>query len=75
MLLPTQDKELKTRLIQMINNAANYLLPTTSEHVVVKQRELVIDELLKEIEQRGYHKGLPSGIEEALNSGDGTYRP
>jgi hypothetical protein len=72
MLKPTQDKELKTRLIQMVNNASNYMPVTDSELVATKQREIVIDEILKEMEKRGYHIGLPPSIEEAFNSGDGV---
>ena len=35
----------------------------------------VQDALLKKLEDLGYHKGLPPSIAEALNSGDGVYRP
>jgi hypothetical protein len=75
MLKPTQDKDLKTRLHQMFKNADKYWEWTDCQRVVEERREIFITEILKEIEQRGYHVGLPSIIEEALNSSDGTYRP
>jgi hypothetical protein len=31
--------------------------------------------LLKQLEDMGYHIGLPESTEWALNSGDGVYRP
>ncbi len=30
---------------------------------------------IAKLEKLGYHKGLPTSVEEALNSGDGAYRP
>lgn len=75
MLKPTQDKELKMRLNQMFDNADKYWEWTASKNVVLERREIFINHLLKELEKRGYHKGLYPSIEEALNSGDGVYRP
>lgn len=75
MLKPTQDKELKERLVRMFDNASENFGWTTSKNVIHERHELVVTEILKEIEKRGYHIGLPPSIEEALNSGDGTYRP
>ncbi len=64
MIKPTQDKVLRQSLI----------------YQAVKFMELnlanqMVDDFLAESERVGYHKGLPPSIEEALNSGDGTYRP
>jgi len=75
MLLPTQDEELRNRLVRMFDNATEVFQWTNSKREVHKRHELVISELLKELEKDGYHKGLPPSIEEALNSGDGVYRP
>lgn len=75
MLLPTQDEKLRDRLVRMVDNATEVFQWTNSKNEVHKQHELVISEILKEIEKEGYHKGLPSSIEEALNSRDGSYRP
>jgi hypothetical protein len=75
MLIPTRDKNLKTRLIQMFENADKYWAWTDSQTVAAKRREIFIEEILKELDKRGYHIGLPETIEHALNSGDGTYRP
>ena len=46
-------------------------LPEKHKH----EYELTAGRLLMALENLGYHKGLPSSIEEALNSVDGTYRP
>lgn len=75
MLLPTQDKELNDRLVRMLDNASKIFGFTPSEKKIHKRHELVVSEILKDIEKEGYHKGLPPSIEEALNSGDGTYHP
>ena len=37
--------------------------------------ESTTNKILAKLEELGYYKGLPSSIEEALNSGDGVYRP
>ncbi len=64
MIKPTEDKVLRQSLIYQ---AVKFLPLTTATELV--------DDFLKEIEDEGYHKGLPPNIEEALNSGDGAYRP
>lgn len=63
-MLPTQDKELKARIIQMTVNAENLWEWTPSKTIADVRRDIFIDEVIKEFEKRGYCK-----------SGDGTYRP
>lgn len=65
MLLPTQDKVLRQSLIyQAVKHTPNLAIASD-----------LVDDFLKEVEGCGYHKGLPTSIEEALSSGDGAYRP
>ncbi len=64
MLKPTQDKQLRKAIAEII--IRRYIVSGSSD---------TLDELLSVIEKLGYHKGLPPSIEEALNSGDGAYRP
>lgn len=66
MLLPTQDKEAKTEVLKVLDRFHGY-----SDIVL----SIDADNILKSLEKLGYYKGLPSNIEEALNSGDGVYRP
>jgi len=65
MLRPTDDKELR----QFIENAI----------FAAKQGVISVsgsaNHILKHLDKEGYHIGLPSSIEWALNSGDGVYRP
>lgn len=65
MLLPTQDQYLE----QFIHNAI----------FAAKQGNIspqsACNHILKHLDDEGYHKGLPTSIEWALNSGDGVYRP
>ena len=61
-LLPTQDKELEAEVTKIV----------TMTHVAPAMRgKLILDVM----QSYGYYKGLPDSISEALNSGDGTYRP
>ncbi len=62
MILPTQDKELEQEVAKII----------CIEYLPQRARAKLI---LDVIESYGYHKGLPDSIVEALNSGDGSYRP
>ncbi len=64
MTKPTQDKVLRQSLIYQ---AVKFLPLNTATELV--------NDFLKEIEGKGYYYGLPPSIEEALNSGDGVYRP
>lgn len=70
MLLPTKDIEVLTAVIDILwrfdpdHNRYSYKVVQTDAQ-----------DILSALEKLGYHKGLPSSIEEALNSGDGVYRP
>lgn len=64
MILPTQDKVLRQSLIYQ-----------TVKHMNLATATDLVNDFLIEAESCGYHKGLPGSIEEALNSGDGVYRP
>ena len=63
--LPTEDKELKERLVRMFDNATECFEWTTSKKIVHERHELVVGEILKEFEKRGYHKGMPNWITNA----------
>lgn len=65
MLRPINDKELKDFLDFTLAQAKNG--DFTIEHLK--------GNICSYLDKRGYHVGLPSSIEWALNSGDGTYRP
>ena len=62
MMLPTKDKELEQEIAKIVCMA---YLPQAA------RAKLILDV----VESHGYHKGLPESIEQALNSGDGVYRP
>lgn len=64
MLKPTQDKVLRQSLIYQ-----------AVKHIDLSTATDLVNDFLIEAENCGYHKGLPPSIEEALNSGDGVYRP
>lgn len=74
-ILPTQDSEMKERLTRMFFTVSKASEFTTSEKIARQQSERVAEMVLEVFEKWGYYKGLPSNIEEALNSGDGVYRP
>lgn len=67
MLLPTRDEK-ALHLITESLRAAEMRQGSTNHTYYA---ELI----LKQLEDMGYHIGLPSSIEWALNSGDGVYRP
>lgn len=64
MLHPTQDKTTRQAILYQATKFLNLANAT-----------LLIDDILDLLERNGYHKGLPDSIVEALNSGDGVYRP
>ena len=66
MIKPTQDKELR----QFI-----YFRLLDLTEIEGTKIEDILNQILNELEKRDYHVGLPPSIEEALNSGDGSYRP
>jgi hypothetical protein len=82
MLKPTQDKQLRNQIISVIqantpcrqcsnwDKDGAYCFGTQDTNCCSK-----IEVILQILENKGYHVGLPSDIEWALNSGDGTYRP
>lgn len=79
MILPTQDKELIKDVIKIVKDG-RCLVTTTCNKCEANNTELcsayaIMDSILKICEWKGYHVGLPPSIEEALNSGDGTYKP
>ena len=71
---PTRDEELRQEVRMAIMQE---LTPITGLHKpeLVATILRLADSILGTVEARGYYKGTPSSIEEALNSGDGTYRP
>ncbi len=71
MLKPTQDKETKYTDEEIERKLDNEWDGLDSVSLV----QFVTDDLLTKLEKLGYHKGLPSSIEETPNSGDGAYRP
>ncbi len=75
---PTQDKKLRDEITTYVYE--NFT--TWKERWFINLKKVdqdnwrtYGDDICKIIEKRGYHIGLPSIIEEALNSGDGVYRP
>lgn len=69
MKLPTQDKEIRERFVRMFDNATECFEATTSKRVVHERHELVVNEILKELERRGYHIDLQTLEERVLNRG------
>jgi len=53
----------------------DYCLQLSEDIRVWEIAHEIVNRTLVKLEKLGYHKGLPSSIEEALTSGDGTYRP
>ncbi len=77
---PTQDKEamMKTEsaILRFVKTLTTGLTETKPEIFYTEANvEKCRADILNALEKLGYHKGLPSSIEEALNSGDGSYRP
>jgi hypothetical protein len=79
MLKLYQDKELKQKinsiLLSFIKTMQIELLDTPEIFYSTDKKNECVNKILVELENRGYHVGLPPSIEEALNSGDGVYRP
>lgn len=80
MLLPTQDKEAKMTSQEIINAVCGdcpFEMHFTDEQCRACQRQLegIATAQVYKLEELGYYKGLPTSVEEALNSGDGAYRP
>lgn len=91
MLKPTQDKEANDLIKRLIRedvahfdckgDCPDEVAIYGNEHYGETIRtdeycnECFTKRILEIIEGLGYYKGLPPSIEEALNSGDGVYRP
>ena len=79
MLKPTQDKELKDKITQIIKDSRCYCQCKCEDcevnNTINCSAYCCMDSIGLELAARGYHIGLPESIEWALNSGDGTYRP
>jgi hypothetical protein len=78
MITPRQDKEMREEIASYLYKCfgawienSYYDLSKTNK---AGWQEYAMD-ILEKMEAGGYHKGLPPSIEEALNSGDGVYRP
>lgn len=74
MIQPQYDDKLKAELKTIISGIVtefSRLSETQLSGYIDKQVDLIVAKM----DNRGYHVGLPSDIEWALNSGDGTYRP
>lgn len=70
MILPTQDGEAKIAIMDIL---WRFDPDKTRYSDVVLETDA--QDILRALERLGYYKGLPDGITEALNSGDGVYRP
>jgi len=83
MLLPTQDKKARLtpreiqKYIDLARQSGSNVNINATGYKYGWRRAIndAIDDQIAKLEKLGYHKGLPSTIEEALNIGDGTYRP
>jgi hypothetical protein len=81
MMKPTKDKELKKELQKILDQAdcetenCNNCKFFSGKGGNDCEAPEITDQVLKLFEDKGYHVGLPSDIEWALNSGDGVYRP
>ena len=74
MLKPTQDEQ----AIQATKEAIYFNITPISDiggAILMESINIMVNRILQRLEELGYHKGLPPSIEEALNSGDGVYRP
>jgi hypothetical protein len=70
MLKPTQDNELKKKLSEIfVRYSYSFEVEDNYDNLDF------VKEALELMEKLGYHTGLPTSAEEALNSGDGVYRP
>lgn len=76
MLLPTQDKEARLTDEEIRKAIEHHMIggdPCYSGYIWPMRS--VCEAQLVKLQKLGYHKGLPPSIGEALNSGDGAYRP
>lgn len=62
-LKPTQDKQLRERLIQATNNMAEVMPYTDSKVKAMQQREAAIVYLLRLVEEYGYTKSDSRALE------------
>jgi hypothetical protein len=67
MQLPTQDIEAKTAVMDIL-----WRFDPGYKKYGTTVIQTDAQDILRALEKLGYHKGLPSSIEEALNSGDGV---
>ena len=67
MIRPTQDDNARHLIVESLRAAE--MRQGCTNHTYYA------DKVLKQLEEMGYHIGLPDSINEALNSGDGVYRP
>ena len=74
MMRPTQDNALRTAVRTILVNL-RYRIETEHYDYHTDAVDDARDAMLGEFEKRGYHAGLLESIEQALNSGDGVYRP
>ncbi len=73
MLLPTQDTEARLTDEELHQCAVRCFINFPNDsHKLGKE---IVETTLAKLEKLGYYKGLPPSIEEAMNSGDGAYRP
>lgn len=80
MLKPTRDtdaKLTKEEIIIAVCGDCPFEDKFTNEecHACQRQLEGVATAQVRKLEKLGYYRGLPTSIEEALNSGNGVYRP
>lgn len=77
MLKPTQDKQaiLTPDELKAVQDEVEAQDHTFTISVILAICHAIAKEQVAKLERLGYHKGLPPSIEEALNSGDGVYRP
>jgi len=77
MLKPTQDKNalLTPEEIEQGINDYYWSEDMPMDTGITRENYAVALAQIAKLERLGYHIGLPPSIEEALNSGDGVYRP
>lgn len=83
MQLPSEDKELRENIAKVIpcnsrKGMTGAFCPVAITKYDCPHCEWALAHahiILRLVDEHGYYKGLLSSVEEALNSGDGTYRP
>lgn len=78
MMLPTRDKDLQAAITAELKYCFDEGRYSTAPDYHWARETIethALNKILQGLEERGYHAGLPPSIEEALNSGDGVYRP